>query len=79
MKRVGYTENLSFTVTRDEIPKHSVDLDFEVRPGIGYIKLSGFNETTDTELATAFLKDLDATKLDGIVLGPAPAEIRAAC
>ena len=67
MKRVGYTENLSFTVTRDEIPKHSVDLDFEFRPGIGYIKLSGFNETTDTELAMA-LKDLDATKLDGMVL-----------
>jgi carboxyl-terminal processing protease len=67
MKRVGYNENLSFTVTRDEIPKHSVDLDFEVKPGIGYIKLSGFNETTDTELAAA-LKDLDATKLDGIVL-----------
>jgi carboxyl-terminal processing protease len=67
MKRVGYNENLTFTVTRDEIPKHSVDLDFEVKPGIGYIKLSGFNETTDTELATA-LKDLDATKLDGIVL-----------
>src|ERR1700687_2507152 len=67
MKRVGYTENIHFTVTRDEIPKHSVDLDFEVKPGIGYIKLSGFNETTDTELAMA-LKDLDATKLDGIVL-----------
>src|SRR5579871_6125540 len=67
MKRVGYGENLSFTVTRDEIPKHSVDLAFEVHPGIGYIKLSGFNETTDTELAQA-LKDLDATKLDGIVL-----------
>jgi carboxyl-terminal processing protease len=67
MKRVGYNENLSFTVTRDEIPKHSVDLDFEVKPGIGYIKLSGFNETTDTELAAA-LKDLDATKLDGLIL-----------
>lgn len=67
MKRVGYNENLNFTVTRDEIPKHSVDLDFEVKPGIGYIKLSGFNETTDTELAAA-LKDLDATKLDGLVL-----------
>jgi carboxyl-terminal processing protease len=67
MKRVGYSESLNFTVTRDEIPKHSVDIDFEVHPGIGYIKLSGFNETTDTELALA-LKDLDATKLDGIVL-----------
>jgi carboxyl-terminal processing protease len=67
MKRVGYAENINFTVTRDEIPKHSVDLDFEVKPGIGYIKLSGFNETTDTELSMA-LKDLDATKLDGLVL-----------
>jgi carboxyl-terminal processing protease len=67
MKRVGYAENVNFTVTRDEIPKHSVDLDFEVKPGIGYIKLSGFNETTDGELAAA-LKDLDATKLDGLVL-----------
>jgi carboxyl-terminal processing protease len=67
MKRVGYGESLNFTVTRDEIPKHSVDIDFEVHPGIGYIKLSGFNETTDTELALA-LKDLDASKLDGIVL-----------
>jgi carboxyl-terminal processing protease len=67
MKRVGYDDALNFTVTRDEIPKHSVDLDFDVKPGIGYIKLSGFNETTDTELAAA-LKDLDATKLDGLVL-----------
>jgi carboxyl-terminal processing protease len=67
MKRVGYAENINFTVTRDEIPKHSVDLDFEVKPSIGYIKLSGFNETTDTELTMA-LKDLDATKLDGLVL-----------
>src|SRR5580698_1429397 len=66
MKRVGWADNLNFTVTRDEIPKHSVDLDFEFRPGIGYIKLSGFNETTDTELAMA-LKDLDATKLDGLI------------
>ncbi len=53
MKRVGYDDPLNFTVTRDEIPKHSVDIAFEVKPGIGYIKLSGFNETTDTELSAA--------------------------
>src|SRR5712691_4563813 len=53
MKRIGYPESLNFTVTRDEIPKHSVDLDFEYKPGIGYIKLSGFNETTDGELGAA--------------------------
>jgi carboxyl-terminal processing protease len=67
MKRVGYTDPLNFTVTRDEIPKHSVDIDFDVKPNMGYIKLSGFNETTDTELASA-LKDLDATNLDGLIL-----------
>jgi carboxyl-terminal processing protease len=67
MKRVGYDQELNFTVTRDEIPKHSVDLAFDVKPGVGYIKLSGFNETTDTELAAA-LKQVDATNLDGLVL-----------
>ena len=40
---------------------------FEVKPGIGYVKLSGFNEKTDTELAAA-LKQLDATNLEGLVL-----------
>jgi len=67
MKRVGYNDDLNFTVTRDEIPKHSVDLAFEVKSGIGYIKLSGFNETTDSELSSA-LKQLDPGKLDGLVL-----------
>jgi carboxyl-terminal processing protease len=67
MKRVGYAENLNFTVTRDEIPKHSVDTAFQLKPGIGYIKLSGFNETTDSELSAA-LKDVDATRLDGLIL-----------
>lgn len=67
MKRVGYADPLNFTVTRDEIPKHSVDIAFDVKPGIGYIKLSGFNETTDTELADS-LKNLDATNLDGLIL-----------
>jgi carboxyl-terminal processing protease len=67
MQRVGYDDNLNFTVTRDEIPKRSVDIAFLLKPDIGYIKLSGFNETTDPELSEA-LKQLDATKLDGLVL-----------
>jgi len=67
MKRVGYDDLLNFTVTRDEIPKHSVDIAFQAKPGIGYIKLSGFNETTETELADA-LKDVNASTLDGLVL-----------
>jgi carboxyl-terminal processing protease len=66
MRRVGYDKPLNFTVTRDEIPKHSVDVAFEIKPGIGYIKLSSFNETTDTELSDA-LQKLHAASLDGLI------------
>jgi len=67
ISREGYTEPLVFTVTRDEIPRHSVDIAFLLRPGIGYIRLSGFNETTDREIADA-LKQLNAPSLDGLIL-----------
>src|SRR5499425_3234003 len=44
---------LEFTVVRDEIPRYSVDLKFEIKPGIGYIHLSAFNETTEREVEDA--------------------------
>src|SRR6267378_736402 len=65
--REGFTEPLSFTVTRGEIPRHSVDISFLLKPGIGYIRLSSFNETTDHEIAEA-LQQLNATNLDGLIL-----------
>jgi carboxyl-terminal processing protease len=65
--REGYADPLSFTVTRDEIPRHSVDIAFMLKPGVGYIRLSGFNETTDREIAEA-LKKLNAASLDGLIL-----------
>jgi carboxyl-terminal processing protease len=64
--REGYAEPLVFTVTRDEIPRHSVDIAFLLKPGIGYIRLSGFNETTDREIAEG-LKQLNASQLDGLI------------
>ena len=64
--REGYAEPLIFTVTRDEIPRHSVDIAFLLKPGIGYIRLSGFNETTDREIAEA-LRQLNAPQLDGLI------------
>jgi len=67
VSREGYPESLVFTVTRDEIPRHSVDVSFKLKPGVGYVRLSGFNETTDREIAEA-LKELDATTLDGLIL-----------
>jgi carboxyl-terminal processing protease len=65
--REGYPDPLVFTVTRDEIPRHSVDIAFMLKPGIGYVRLSGFNETTDREIADA-LKKLNASSLDGLIL-----------
>jgi carboxyl-terminal processing protease len=67
VSREGYADPLLFTLTRDEIPHHAVDLAFDIKPGVGYIKLSGFNESTDRELSSA-LKQLDASSLDGLVL-----------
>src|ERR1700741_1995987 len=67
ISREGYTEPLVFTVTRDEIPRHSVDIAFLLKPGVGYVRLSGFNETTDREIADA-LKQLNAPSLDGLIL-----------
>lgn len=65
--REGYADPLLFTVTRDEIPRHSVDIAFLIKPGVGYIRLSQFNETTDREIAEA-LKQLGANSLDGLIL-----------
>src|SRR5713226_2565952 len=65
--REGYADPILFTITRDEIPRHSVDVAFLLRPGIGYVRVSGFNETTDREIADA-LKQLNAPSLDGLIL-----------
>jgi carboxyl-terminal processing protease len=68
MLREGYADPIIFTVTRDEIPKRSLDVSFEIRPGIGYVQLAqGFNEDTDTELAAALAR-LDAPNLDGLIV-----------
>ncbi len=51
--REGTPKPMEFVVTRDEIPRYSVDLKFLIRPGIGYMHVSGFQETTDREVQDA--------------------------
>src|SRR5437868_2379513 len=53
IQREGADKALEFAVVRDEIPRYSVDLHFLVRPGIGYMHVSQFNETTEHEVAQA--------------------------
>ena len=63
--REGAQKPLEFTVTRDEIPRHSVDVHFLVRPGVGYLHISSFIETTDHELDMALAEFGD---LNGLIL-----------
>lgn len=67
VSREGWTDPLTFSVTRDEIPRHSVDIVTMLKPGIGYVRLTQFNETTDREISDA-LKQLGANSLDGLIL-----------
>ncbi len=51
--RVGQAKPLVFDLVRDEIPHPSVDLKYEIRPGVGYIHLTEFQETTGQEMQDA--------------------------
>ncbi len=51
--REGAPKPMEFTVTRDEIPRYSVDLHFLIRPGVGYMHVTGFQETTEKEVQDA--------------------------
>ena len=51
--REGNDKPLEFNVVRDEIPRNSVDLKFLIKPGIGYMHITAFNETTEQEVEDA--------------------------
>ncbi|MGH9571053.1 MAG: S41 family peptidase, partial [Candidatus Angelobacter sp.] len=63
--REGSEKPLDFNVVRDEIPRNSVDLKFLIRPGIGYMHITSFNETTEQEVEDALTQFGD---LKGLIL-----------
>jgi carboxyl-terminal processing protease len=67
VERQGYDQPVDFSIVRDEIHNPTVEDAFLLRPGIAYVRISEFNETTDDEL-TAALKTLDVDNLKGLVL-----------
>jgi carboxyl-terminal processing protease len=56
VEREGYDQPVDFTITRDQIERPTVDSAFEIKPGIAFIHLNGFDETTDDELTAALQK-----------------------
>jgi carboxyl-terminal processing protease len=65
--REGWDKPIEVTVVRDEISRPAVEYATMVKPGIGYVRVSTFNETTDADLSAA-LKQLDVSKLDGLII-----------
>jgi carboxyl-terminal processing protease len=63
--REGNDKPLEFNVVRDEIPRNSVDLKFLIKPGVGYMHITAFNETTEQEVEDALQQFGD---LKGLIL-----------
>jgi len=63
MSREGSPKPLVFDLIRDEVSRPSVDLAFLVRPGVGYIHVTNFMETTSREVGDALDKFGDITGL----------------
>ncbi|MCU1224097.1 MAG: carboxyl-terminal protease [Edaphobacter sp.] len=65
MSREGSAKPLVFDLVRDEVSRPSVDLSFLIRPGVGYIHVTNFMETTSREVGDALDKFGD---INGLVL-----------
>jgi carboxyl-terminal processing protease len=67
VSREGIEKPVEFTITRDEISRKSVDEAFFIRPGIAYIRILSFNETTNDELTDA-LNQMGDKGIQGLIL-----------
>jgi carboxyl-terminal processing protease len=57
IQRIAAPKPLVIAVTRDEIPNPSIDVAYDIRPGVAYIHIKQIQETTGKEFAQA-LKDV---------------------
>lgn len=68
LEREGYDQPVETDVIRARITRPSVPLHFELEPGVGYIRITSFMETTGREVDQALYafkkKGLDALVLD---------------
>ena len=65
--RRGINDVLTFRVTRDKIPVHTLDAYYMIRPTIGYIRIGSFGATTYDEFMTAL--DTLQTRSQGRMAG----------
>ena len=67
VRRLGVAEPLTFTIVRDNVPRDSINYAFWIRPGIAYLKIDAFNETTSHELDRVLAK-FGESSIEGLVL-----------
>ena len=65
--REGVDKPVTFNLIRDEIPRFSVMEPFLIRPGIAYIDINQFTETTSKEVEEG-LRKLGEQNLKGLIL-----------
>jgi carboxyl-terminal processing protease len=68
MEREGASKPLVFDLVRDDIARPSVDLAFLVRPGVGYVHVTSFIETTSREVGDALDKFESQGDLKGLIV-----------
>lgn len=67
ISRPGIPEPLEFTIIREEIKIKSVPYSFKMDNGVGYIRISQFNENTTGELRSS-LTDLEKEGIRGLII-----------
>ncbi|HXK01771.1 MAG TPA: S41 family peptidase [Verrucomicrobiae bacterium] len=67
ISRQGVPDYMTFSVVRDEIERKSVQDAFWIKPGVAYVKILSFTETTSRELEEN-LKRLGENNFKGLVL-----------
>jgi len=67
VRRTGREEPMHFSLVRDNVPRGSVNYAFWLRPGIAYMRVEAFNETTSHEVDQALAR-FPESSIDGLIL-----------
>lgn len=68
VKRVGHANLLKFTMLRADVQHNSIDCHFQIEPGVAYIHLTGFTETSTSEMAAILNHLEDQGGIRGVIL-----------
>ncbi|HNF71734.1 MAG TPA: S41 family peptidase, partial [Chitinophagaceae bacterium] len=66
--RRGNPDLMTFNITRDKIPLFSLEASYQAAPGVGYIKISRFADSTVDEFREALKKLKEDYKIQSLIL-----------